>query len=85
MRDSTRNWNKKNISNYVEVYIKTNIKTIIKANKKKIYHKKNSSNIVGVDIKPELPKKADIIINNNFNKSLDILAKELVVKIRKII
>ena len=85
MRDSTRNWNKKNISNYVEVYIKTNIKTIIKANKKKIYHKKNSSNIVGVDIKPELPKKADIIINNNFNKSLDILAKELVMKIRKII
>ena len=85
MRDITRDWNRKNISNYVEVYIKTNIKTIIKANKKKIYHKKNNSNIVGVDIKPELPKKADIIINNNFNKSLDILAKELVMKIRKII
>ena len=84
MRDSTRNWNRKNISNYVEIYIKTNINTIIKANKKKIYHKKNSGNIVGIDIKSELPKKADIIINNNFKKSLDILAKELVAKIRVI-
>ena len=84
MRNSTRNWNRKNISNYIEVYIKTNINTIIKANKKKIYHKKNSGNIVGIDIKSELPKKADIIINNNFKKSLDILAKELVAKIRVI-
>ena len=85
MRDSTRYWNKKNIDNYLEIYIKTNIKTIIKANKKKIYHKKNSGDIVGINIKPELPKKADITINNNFKKSTDILSKELVSKIRAII
>ena len=85
MRDSTRNWNKKNIDNYLEIYIKTNIKTIIKANKKKIYHKKNSGDIVGINIKPELPKKSDIIINNNFKKSTDILSKELISKIRSII
>ena len=85
MRDSTRHWNKKNIDNYLEIYIKTNIKTIIKANKKKIYHKKNSGDIVGINIKPELPKKSDIIINNNFKKSTDILSKELISKIRSII
>ena len=85
MRDSTRYWNRKNIDNYLEIYIKTNIKTIIKANKKKIYHKKNSGDIVGINIKPELPKKADITINNNFKKSTDILSKELIRKIRTII
>ena len=85
MRDASRNWNRNNIDNYLEIYIKTNIKTIINANKKKIYHKKNSGDIVGVNIKPELPKKADIIINNNFKRSIEVLSKELVRKIRSII
>ena len=85
MRNSTRNWNRKNINNYLEIYIKTNIKTIINAKKKKIYHKKNSGDIVGINIKPELPKKADIIINNNFKRSTNILSKELVRKIKAII
>ena len=85
MRDITRYWNKKNIDNYLEIYIKTNIKTIIKANKKKIYHKKDIGDIVGINIKPELPKKADIIINNNFKKSINILSKELMNKIDAIL
>jgi len=84
MIHSARKWNKQNIDNYLEIYIKTNIKSIIKVNKKKIYHKKNSGDIVGVNIKPELPKKADIIIDNNFKRSTDILAKELIQKIRTI-
>jgi len=84
MVHSARKWNKKNIDNYLEIYIKTNIKSIIKVNKKKIYHKKNSGDIVGVNIKPEFPKKADIIINNNFKRSTDILSKELIQKIRTI-
>ena len=85
MTNLTRNWNRKNINNYLEIYIKTNIKTIIKANKKKIYHKKNSGDIVGINIKPELPKKADIVINNDFKKSTNILSIEQVKKIRTII
>ena len=84
MIHSARKWNKQNIDNYLEIYIKTNIKSIIKVNKKKIYHKKNSGDIVGVNIKPEFPKKADIIINNNFKRSTDILSKELIQKIRTI-
>ena len=82
MTNSTREWNRKNIKNYLEIYIKTNIKTIIKAKKKKIYHKKNSGDIVGINIKPELPKKADIVIKNDFKKSTNILSKELVKRIK---
>ena len=85
MMHRSREWNKNNIDNYLEIYIKTNIKTIIKANKKKIYHKRNSGDIVGVNIKPELPKKSDIIITNNFKKTANVLSKELVRKIRDII
>ena len=35
MIDSTRKWNKANIDNYLEIYIKTNIKKIISYKKKK--------------------------------------------------
>jgi len=85
MMHRSREWNKNNIDNYLEIYIKTNIKTIIKDNKKKIYHKRNSGDIVGVNIKPELPRKSDIIISNNFKKTANVLSKELVRKIRDII
>ena len=49
----TRMWNKKNIENYIEIYVKSNIKRIIKINKKKIYKKKNQGKLLGIDIKPE--------------------------------
>lgn len=85
MRNSTRNWNRKNIDNYLEIYIKSDIQIIIKVKKKKIYHKKNSGDIVGIDIKPQLPKNPDITINNNFKKSIHTLSKELIRKIKFII
>lgn len=85
MRNSTRNWNRKNIKNYIEVYIKSNIKTIKMANKKKIYHEANSGDIVGVNIKSELPTRPHITIKNDFKKSIDILSKELVKRIKDII
>ena len=40
MMDVIRNWNKKNISNYVENYIKADLKKIIKVKKKKFTIKK---------------------------------------------
>lgn len=85
MVDEVRSWNKKNIDNYVEIFIKSNLKNIINFKKKKIYHEKNVGKIVGIHIKPELPKKPDIIIKNDFNKSLDYLSKELFQKISQLI
>jgi adenylylsulfate kinase-like enzyme len=80
MMEGIRKWNRKNINNYVEIYIKSDIKKIIKNRKKKIYHQ-NKKDIVGLDIKPEYPKKPHIILNNNFKKNIDDCAKELMVKI----
>ncbi|MDC1112482.1 adenylyl-sulfate kinase [Candidatus Pelagibacter sp.] len=79
--NDVRSWNRKNVKNYLEIYIKTDLKNIIKKKYTKIYRKK--SNLVGVDIKPEFPKNPDIIIYNNFSKSIEKLSEELILKIKK--
>ena len=75
-----RLWNRKNIENYVEIYIKTDIKKIIKFNKKKIY-RSNKKNIIGLSIKAEYPKNPDIIIKNYFDSPIKNLSKELIKKL----
>lgn len=75
-----RKINRKNFKNYIEIYIKSDIKNIIRLNKKKLY-KKERYNILGLDIKPEFPFKADIVINNNFKKNIKELSNELFLKI----
>ncbi len=80
MMDGIRNWNKKNIKNYVEIYIKSDLKKIINKKKKKIYQK-YKKDIVGLDIRPEYPKKPHIILHNNFKKDIKSYAKDLMIKI----
>jgi len=79
-----RKWNRSNIHNYIEIYIQSNIHKIIKQ-KKKFFYKGNYKNIVGKNIKPEFPQSPHITIKNNFSKSINVLAKELIKKISKII
>lgn len=75
-----RSWNRKNIDNYVEIYIKTDIQKIIQFNKKKIY-KNDRRNIIGLSIKAEYPKNPDIMIENNFDRPIKDLSKELIRKL----
>jgi adenylylsulfate kinase len=79
-----RKWNRTNISNYVEIYIRSDINKIIKQ-KNKFFYKKNYKNIIGKDIKPEFPQSSHITIKNNFNKSIIVLTKCQIKKINKII
>ena len=85
MMDSMRKWYRNNIDNYIEIYIKADLKKIIRLKRKKIYHKKNGGDIVGITIKPEFPKQPDIRINNDFKKSTDDLVDNLIKKISKIV
>ena len=82
--DELRQQNRSNIQNYVEIYIKSNLSKIIKVGKKKIY-KKYNINIVGKDISAEMPKSPDIILNNKFDKSINILSMQLLKKIKEIV
>lgn len=84
LMDEIRLWNKKNIENYVEIYVKSDITTIIKKRRKRVY-KTSKKNIVGIDIKPEFPKKPDIIIKNYFKNDLNKLSSELLNKVKKLI
>ena len=82
MMHSVRAWNKKNIKNYVEIYIKSELKKIIKKGKKRIYHQKKD-NIIGLDIKAEHPKKPHIILRNNFKKDINEYSADLMTKINE--
>lgn len=82
MFHEVREWNKKNIDNYLEIYIKSDIDVLIKQ-KKKFFYKRNSLNIVGKNLAAEYPKKPDIVLNNNFKESVDNLSKNLVKQIFK--
>ena len=85
MFDKIRNNNKNKIKNYIEIYIKSDLKKIIKAGKKNLYKQKNIKNLIGKDIKPEFPKKPHIVVTNNFKKDLNELSNLLLNKIDKII
>ena len=72
--------NRDKIKNYVEIYVKSDIKTLIRK-KKKIFYKKKTNNILGINIKPEFPKKPDFTVYNNFKKSLNVLSDLLLKQI----
>ena len=85
MYNEPREWNRLNIDNYIEIYIKSSIKNIIKLNKKKIYKKKSPGKIVGINIKPQFPKNPSIIFTNFFNKNLTQASEFILKKIEGII
>ncbi len=80
--ESVRKENRKKISNYVEIFIRADVDTIIENKKKKLYKKKGEK-IWGVNIKAEFPKKPFIQVENDFNKPLKIVADSLVKTIFK--
>jgi len=66
------------------IYIKSDVRIIKQKRKKKIYFK-FKKNIVGVDIKPEFPKKPDVMVENYLNRGIDKISRELMLKISKIL
>ena len=67
MMHAPRNWCKKNADNYVEIYIKTDIRKIIKLKKKAIYFKNNQ---IGTQINSldNLSRRGTILNLNRLKK-----------------
>lgn len=66
-----RNWCRKNVKNYFEVFIDVPIEILLKRDYKKLYKnalEKKIKNVVGIDIKFVKPKKPDFIIDNTSSK-----------------
>jgi adenylylsulfate kinase-like enzyme len=83
LMNKPRNCNRKNIKNYIEIFVKSDVKKIIASNKKKIY--KTNKNLVGINIKPEFPKKPHITINNSFKQNFNVIEKNLKLKLLKVL
>ena len=68
MFDEVREWNRENIDNYLEIFLDVPIEVLQERNQKNLYRSvkgNGSSNVVGMDLKLELPKTPDIILKND--------------------
>ena len=83
----TREWNRKNLKNYYEVFIDTPMQNLVQRDSKGIYHRFNSGEIrdvVGMDIEFPRPDNAGLIISNtNSREALLGFAKAIAEKIMK--
>tara|TARA_B100001093_G_C26541997_1_gene890722 strand:+ start:237 stop:761 length:525 start_codon:yes stop_codon:yes gene_type:complete len=66
-----RDWCRRNIKNYFEIFIDVPLNILLKRDNKNLYKraiKKKIKNVVGIDIKFIKPKKPDYIMNNAGSK-----------------
>jgi adenylylsulfate kinase len=78
-----RKLNRSKLENYIEIFIKTDLHEIL-SNNKKYFYKNKYKNVWGIDIKPELPEKPNILVINNFDKNVKKLSSEIFLKIKNI-
>jgi len=83
MFDEVREWNKNNILNYIEIYLKVPIEILIKRDQKNIYSN-NEPNVVGFNTLAEEPISPDITLLNDGTKSPEEMANQLIILIKKI-
>lgn len=76
---SVRQWNRENIPNYKEIYIKVKKETLMARNQKGLYTA--GHNVVGVDLPFDEPKTPDLIVQNDGDES----PIEVVMRIEKIL
>lgn len=59
-----RAWNRENIENYREIYLKVTHETLYKRDQKKLYSTK-AKNVVGVDLPWDEPGHSSIVVQND--------------------
>lgn len=69
MFDEIRDWNRRHIEKYVEVFLDVALEVLKQRNRKGLYSKEKR-NIAGVDVEVEYPKNPDIVIKNDGSQSI---------------
>ena len=64
MYDEIRDWNRANIENYKEIYIKVTRDTLYRRDQKKLYSS-GAKEVVGVDLPWDEPKMPDAVVEND--------------------
>ncbi len=70
MYDAVRDWNRKNIPGYQEIYLEIPMEELIQRNQKGLYSnalKGIEKTVCGINLNVELPKTPDLIIKNYGN------------------
>jgi len=78
-----REWNRSNIENYYEVFIDSPLEDLIERDSKGLYDKFSKgeiSDVAGMDIKFEIPKNSDLVINNVDTKESLVRYSDSIVK-----
>lgn len=68
MFDSIRQWNRKNIPGYFEVYVKVSMETLQNRDQKNLYTQEKND-VAGIHFKVEEPKNPDLILENDGRKT----------------
>lgn len=83
----SQKWNRENIENYYEVYLKVDIETVIKRDSKGLYaraKKENLTDVVGIDIPFNEPANPDLVINNE-DVNMDDVVNEILEHIKPLL
>lgn len=76
MFDEIRDWNRANIDNYKEIYIKVTRDTLYRRDQKGLYTS-GRTEVVGVDLPYDEPKDADAVVENNGQESPEEIISRL--------
>lgn len=80
MFDSVREWNRENIKDYVEAYVKVSMETLQKRDQKGLYSgvtEEKEKDVVGVHLEFEEPKHPDLILQNDGVKTPEEQVQEI--------
>lgn len=76
MYTEIRAWNRENIENYREVYLKVTHETLYKRDQKKLYSSR-TKNVVGVDLPWDEPGHSSIVIQNDGDETPEEIVERL--------
>lgn len=76
MYTEIRAWNRENIENYREVYLKVTQETLYRRDQKKLYSSK-TKNVVGVDLPWDEPGHSSIVIQNDGQETPEEIVERL--------
>lgn len=83
MFDEVRKWNRDNIENYYEIYLKVPIEELIRRDQKQLYSRalrNEISNVMGINMEFEEPKEPDMIFDNYGINSPETVLEKIVTR-----
>lgn len=74
MYKEIRDWNRQNIENYREIYVKVSMETLYKRNQKGLYSP-GVKQVVGVDLPWDEPDCPDYIVHNDHDEDPEVIVE----------